>query len=179
MTPASNLSLSSPSLTILSFHLPTTGFVGARKRLSRSNYDQEWLSCFPFPFSITPSTPAFSHCSWLRQFLTNRQQKATSDSWVQAGSHQGWEGKGGASCLPAKAPPLISVEDGGDGGGKVELEEAGRGAAGLGLVKRAVRKVVSVLSNLPLVIGEMSTIALSWLWVCFLLSLFFFWSIVR
>lgn len=61
--------------------------------------------------------------------------------------------------LPAKAPPLTSVEDGGDGGGREELEGAGRGAASPGLVKKAVRRVLSVLSNLPLAIGEMFTIA--------------------
>lgn len=82
--------------------------------------------------------------------------------------------------LPAKAPPLTSVEDGGDGGGREDLEEAGRGAASPGLVKKAVRKVLSVLSNLPLAIGEMFTIsALMALGMFTALSLFFFGYFVR
>lgn len=54
---------------------------------------------------------------------------------------------------------MTSVEDGGDGRGRVELEEAGRGAAWPGLANKAVRNVLSVLSNLPLAIGEMFTTA--------------------
>ncbi|OWM83787.1 hypothetical protein CDL15_Pgr004218 [Punica granatum] len=61
--------------------------------------------------------------------------------------------------LSEKVPPPLAEEKGdlaGDGG--EEAGKSGRGG-GVGLVKRFSRRVLAVLSNLPLAIGEMATVA--------------------
>lgn len=58
------------------------------------------------------------------------------------------------------APPVS--EESGSGNGVVPPKAAGGGGGGggpLGFVKRLPRRVLSVLSNLPLAIGEMFAIA--------------------
>ena len=63
--------------------------------------------------------------------------------------------------LSNSAPPVVSEEIGGGGGGggggkKVSVKER---SGALGFLKRLPRKVLAVLSILPLAIGEMFVIA--------------------
>ena len=59
--------------------------------------------------------------------------------------------------LSNSAPPVVSEEIGGGGGGKKVSVKERSGA--LGFLKRLPRKVLAVLSILPLAIGEMFVIA--------------------
>jgi hypothetical protein len=60
--------------------------------------------------------------------------------------------------LSEAAPPLGEEGGGGGGNGNGEVRAKSRGRV-MGLVKRFPRKVLGVLSNLPLAIGEMFTVA--------------------
>ncbi|GMY05867.1 cytochrome c biogenesis protein CCS1, chloroplastic isoform X1 [Fagus crenata] len=60
--------------------------------------------------------------------------------------------------LSEAAPPLGEEGRGGGGNGNGEVRAKSRGRV-MGLVKRFPRKVLGVLSNLPLAIGEMFTVA--------------------
>ncbi|XP_010999381.1 PREDICTED: cytochrome c biogenesis protein CCS1, chloroplastic [Populus euphratica] len=64
----------------------------------------------------------------------------------------------GKILLSNSAPPVLSEESGG-GGGNGEKVPVKTGTGALGFLKRLPRKVLSVLSNLPLAIGEMFSIA--------------------
>ncbi|KAJ6310625.1 hypothetical protein OIU76_015364 [Salix suchowensis] len=64
----------------------------------------------------------------------------------------------GKIILSDSAPPVVSEESGG-GGGNGEKVPVKTGTGALGLLKRLPRKVLAVLSNLPLAIGEMFAIA--------------------
>ncbi|KAJ4844452.1 copper chaperone [Turnera subulata] len=59
--------------------------------------------------------------------------------------------------LSNSAPPLS--EESGAENGKVPVKAGGGGGGAFGLIKRFPRKVLTVLSNLPLAIGEMASIA--------------------
>lgn len=59
--------------------------------------------------------------------------------------------------LSSSAPP-VSEESGADNG-KVPIKAGNGGGGVLGLMKKLPRRVLAVLSNLPLAIGEMFTIA--------------------
>ncbi|XP_010521083.1 PREDICTED: cytochrome c biogenesis protein CCS1, chloroplastic isoform X2 [Tarenaya hassleriana] len=63
--------------------------------------------------------------------------------------------------LSNSAPPVTEDvgESGGDGGGEESGDRLVRGGGSLGLLKRFPRRVLSVLSNLPLAITEMFSIA--------------------
>ncbi|KAG6761488.1 hypothetical protein POTOM_034712 [Populus tomentosa] len=63
----------------------------------------------------------------------------------------------GKILLSNSAPPVLSEESGGGGNGEKVPVKTGTGA--LGFLKRLPRKVLAVLSNLPLAIGEMFSIA--------------------
>ncbi|KAJ6692631.1 CYTOCHROME C BIOGENESIS PROTEIN CCS1 CHLOROPLASTIC [Salix purpurea] len=63
----------------------------------------------------------------------------------------------GKIILSDSAPPVVSEESGGGGNGEKVPVKTGTGA--LGFLKRLPRKVLAVLSNLPLAIGEMFAIA--------------------
>ncbi|KAJ6345946.1 hypothetical protein OIU78_008577 [Salix suchowensis] len=68
----------------------------------------------------------------------------------------------GKIILSDSAPPVVSEESGGGGGGgggNGEKVPVKTGTGALGLLKRLPRKVLAVLSNLPLAIGEMFAIA--------------------
>lgn len=60
--------------------------------------------------------------------------------------------------LSEEAPPLCEEGGGGAGNGEVP-EKSGSGGRAMGLVKRFPRRVLAILSNLPLAIGEMSAVA--------------------
>ncbi|XP_034927360.1 cytochrome c biogenesis protein CCS1, chloroplastic [Populus alba] len=64
----------------------------------------------------------------------------------------------GKILLSNSAPPVLSEESGG-GGGNGEKVPVKTGTGALGFLKRLPRKVLAVLSNLPLAIGEMFSIA--------------------
>ena len=60
--------------------------------------------------------------------------------------------------LSDAAPPL--AEEGGEGNGNGKVPAKSRSGGGvMGLVKRFPRRVLTILSNLPLAIGEMFTVA--------------------
>ncbi|KAL9370901.1 hypothetical protein Peur_036041 [Populus x canadensis] len=63
----------------------------------------------------------------------------------------------GKILLSNSAPPVLSEES--DGGGNGEKVPVKTGTGALGFLKRLPRKVLAVLSNLPLAIGEMFSIA--------------------
>ncbi|KAJ6409703.1 hypothetical protein OIU84_009241 [Salix udensis] len=65
----------------------------------------------------------------------------------------------GKIILSDSAPPVVSEESGGGGGGDGEKVPVKTGTGALGFLKRLPRKVLAVLSNLPLAIGEMFAIA--------------------
>ncbi|KAJ6716718.1 CYTOCHROME C BIOGENESIS PROTEIN CCS1 CHLOROPLASTIC [Salix koriyanagi] len=66
----------------------------------------------------------------------------------------------GKIILSDSAPPVVSEESGGGGGGgNGEKVPVKTGTGALGFLKRLPRKVLAVLSNLPLAIGEMFAIA--------------------
>ncbi|KAF5443981.1 hypothetical protein F2P56_036491 [Juglans regia] len=60
--------------------------------------------------------------------------------------------------LSEVAPPLGEEGGKGTGNGKAPVK-SGRGGGAMGFVKKFPRKVLAILSNLPLAIGEMSTVA--------------------
>ncbi|KAG6651800.1 hypothetical protein I3843_06G131600 [Carya illinoinensis] len=60
--------------------------------------------------------------------------------------------------LSEVAPPLGEEGGKGTGNGKAPVK-SGRGGGVMGLVKKFPRKILAILSNLPLAIGEMSTVA--------------------
>lgn len=60
--------------------------------------------------------------------------------------------------LSDAAPPLAEEGGGGTGNGKVPAKSGSVGGV-MGLVKRFPRRVLTILSNLPLAIGEMFTVA--------------------
>ncbi|NP_001297058.1 cytochrome c biogenesis protein CCS1, chloroplastic [Solanum lycopersicum] len=57
------------------------------------------------------------------------------------------------------APPVVESEEGSVGNGGRKVEETKNGVVGFGLLKKLPRKVVGILSNLPLAIAEMFAIA--------------------
>ncbi|KAH0673423.1 hypothetical protein KY284_024510 [Solanum tuberosum] len=57
------------------------------------------------------------------------------------------------------APPVIELEEGSVGNGGRKVEETKNGVVGFGIVKKLPRKVLGILSNLPLPIAEMFAIA--------------------
>jgi cytochrome c biogenesis protein len=61
--------------------------------------------------------------------------------------------------LSNSAPPVVSEEIGGGGGGGGEKVSVKERSGALGFLKRLPRKVLAVLSILPLAIGEMFVIA--------------------
>lgn len=62
--------------------------------------------------------------------------------------------------LSEAAPPLEEEGGRGTGNGKVPAKSGSGGGGGvMGLVKRFPRRVLTILSNLPLAIGEMFTVA--------------------
>ncbi|KAF9675980.1 hypothetical protein SADUNF_Sadunf09G0090600 [Salix dunnii] len=65
----------------------------------------------------------------------------------------------GKIILSNSAPPVVSEESGGGDGGSAEKAPVKTGTGALGFLKRLPRKVLAVLSNLPLAIGEMFAIA--------------------
>ncbi|XP_041015759.1 cytochrome c biogenesis protein CCS1, chloroplastic isoform X1 [Juglans microcarpa x Juglans regia] len=60
--------------------------------------------------------------------------------------------------LSEVAPPLGEEGGKGTGNGKAPVK-SGRGGGAMGFVKKFPKKVLAILSNLPLAIGEMSTVA--------------------
>uniref|UniRef100_M0ZUT1 Cytochrome c biogenesis protein CCS1, chloroplastic n=1 Tax=Solanum tuberosum TaxID=4113 RepID=M0ZUT1_SOLTU len=57
------------------------------------------------------------------------------------------------------APPVVELEEGSVGNGGRKVEETKNGVVGFGIVKKLPRKVLGILSNLPLAIAEMFAIA--------------------
>lgn len=57
------------------------------------------------------------------------------------------------------APPVVELEEGSVGNGGKKVEETKNSAVGSGLFKRLPRKVLGILSNLPLAIAEMFAVA--------------------
>ncbi|KAH0713359.1 hypothetical protein KY290_008964 [Solanum tuberosum] len=57
------------------------------------------------------------------------------------------------------APPIVELEEGSVGNGGRKVEETKNGVVGFGIVKKLPRKVLGILSNLPLAIAEMFAIA--------------------
>ncbi|KAG5598171.1 hypothetical protein H5410_029541 [Solanum commersonii] len=57
------------------------------------------------------------------------------------------------------APPVVELEEGSVGNGGRKVEETKNGVVGFEIVKKLPRKVLGILSNLPLAIAEMFAIA--------------------
>lgn len=57
------------------------------------------------------------------------------------------------------APPVVEAEEGSVGNGGRKVEELKNSAVGSGLFKKLPRKVLGILSNLPLAIAEMFAVA--------------------
>ncbi|KAH0650267.1 hypothetical protein KY284_030179 [Solanum tuberosum] len=56
-------------------------------------------------------------------------------------------------------PPIVELEEGSVGNSGRKVEETKNGVVGFGIVKKLPRKVLGILSNLPLSIAEMFVIA--------------------